>query len=446
MGVYASKSITYNISGEFSYTVPELYNGNGNKYSNLTDYIAWQLNSDVSKFNSIKFTGTKPEVADGTPTIDVGYNYSTRKFNNSYVAYCTLNSTNSMYDIVIYSKIGNKFVLPQNSAYMFCYCSNLTTLDVSKFDTSNVTDMKGMFYGCSSLTSLDLSSFDTSNVTNLSAMFYGCSNLTNINISSFRTPKLERMAGMFFNCSSLASLDLSNFDTSNVITMCVPTSETVEQHYGLFSECENLGSIIFGDNFSTSQLTYMNSMFYNCSKLTSLDLSKFDTSNVTDMSCMFSGCSGLTSLDLSKFNTSNVTNMSNMFASCSKLTDTGLNVGNFNTSNVTMMDFMFYECSGLTSLDVSNFNTSKVTNMYSMFYKCSSLESLNLSSFDLSKVTLCYNFLDDCTVLTKIETPKIKPGTINIHLPSGTWTDDAGNPYTKMPTTTGTSITLTKTA
>ena len=112
MGVYASKSITYNISGEFSYAVPELYNSNGSETSNLIKYIADQLKSNVSKFNSIKFTGTKPEVADGTPTIDVGYNSSTKKFNDSYVAYCTLNS-NSMYDIVVYSKIGNKFVLTQ---------------------------------------------------------------------------------------------------------------------------------------------------------------------------------------------------------------------------------------------------------------------------------------------------------------------------------------------
>ena len=109
MGVYASKSITYNISGEFSYTVPdELYNGDGSETSNLTGYIAGQLNSDVSKFNSIKFTTEKPtETSSGTTLVNVGYNPSSKQINDSYVAYCTLNSTNSMYDIVIYSKIGS---------------------------------------------------------------------------------------------------------------------------------------------------------------------------------------------------------------------------------------------------------------------------------------------------------------------------------------------------
>ena len=34
-----------------------------------------------------------------------------------------------------------------------------------------------MFNNCLNLTNIDLSSFDTKNVTNMSAMFYECSNL-----------------------------------------------------------------------------------------------------------------------------------------------------------------------------------------------------------------------------------------------------------------------------
>jgi surface protein len=42
-------------------------------------------------------------------------------------------------------------------------------------------------------------------------------------------------------------------------------------------------------------------MFYNCSSLTSLDVSNFDTGNVTDMIFMFGYCFSLTSLNLSNF-------------------------------------------------------------------------------------------------------------------------------------------------
>ncbi len=57
--------------------------------------------------------------------------------------------------------------------YMFYCCSSLRRLDLSNFDTSEVTDMMCMFAKCSSLTYLDLSKFDTSGVTGMSWMFSG---------------------------------------------------------------------------------------------------------------------------------------------------------------------------------------------------------------------------------------------------------------------------------
>ena len=39
-----------------------------------------------------------------------------------------------------------------------------------------------MFHGCSSLTNINLSNFNTQNVTNMSWMFYGCSSLTKKNV------------------------------------------------------------------------------------------------------------------------------------------------------------------------------------------------------------------------------------------------------------------------
>jgi surface protein len=58
-----------------------------------------------------------------------------------------------------------------NTNYMFYDCSSLINLNLSNFNTTNVTDMSGMFYGCESLTNLNLSNFNTTNVTNMSYMF-----------------------------------------------------------------------------------------------------------------------------------------------------------------------------------------------------------------------------------------------------------------------------------
>ena len=50
---------------------------------------------------------------------------------------------------------------------------NLVSVDLSGFNTNNVTCMNSMFYNCQSLTSLDLSNFDTSKVTSVDKMFSG---------------------------------------------------------------------------------------------------------------------------------------------------------------------------------------------------------------------------------------------------------------------------------
>ena len=59
-------------------------------------------------------------------------------------------------------------------------------------------------------------------------------------------------------------------------------------------------------------------MFYECSSLTSLNLSSFNTNNVINMECMFSECSSLTFLNLSNFNSKYVINMEYMFLGVNK--------------------------------------------------------------------------------------------------------------------------------
>ena len=66
---------------------------------------------------------------------------------------------------------------------MFGGCMGLTSLDLSNFDTSQVTGMYYMFSGCGGLTSLDLSNWNTSKVINMSKMFKGCTSLKTIKIN-----------------------------------------------------------------------------------------------------------------------------------------------------------------------------------------------------------------------------------------------------------------------
>jgi surface protein len=89
---------------------------------------------------------------------------------------------------------------------MFSDCFSLTSLDLSKFNTANVTSMSSMFSDCSSLTSLDLSKFNTANVEYMYNMFFGCSALTELDLSGFDVTKVRDTEQMFYGCSALATI------------------------------------------------------------------------------------------------------------------------------------------------------------------------------------------------------------------------------------------------
>ena len=131
----------------------------------------------------------------------------------------------------------------------------------------------------------------------------------------------------------------------------------------LFSALSNVKEIKF-ENFDTSQVTDMSSMFVYCKSLISLDVSKFDTSQVTNMSAMFLECSGLTSLDVSKFDTSKVINMSIMFYTCNSLSKIYVSEYNettdkgWTTKNVTDSRDMFYAATKLVGGNGTVYNFS----------------------------------------------------------------------------------------
>lgn len=171
---------------------------------------------------------------------------------------------------------------PTTIAGWFHYLEALTTLKgLENLNTSEVTDMRGLFCGCKSLLKLDLSTFNTSKVTEMSGMFQYCSNLQEVNLSSFNTAKVTRMISMFSGCNSLKALDLSSFNTSEV--------------------------------------TMMIEMFQECTALTKLDLSNFVTTKVSNFTQMFHECKNLKELDLSQFTTSENANLQSVFAMCRSL-------------------------------------------------------------------------------------------------------------------------------
>ena len=219
-------------------------------------------------------------------------------------------------------------------------------------------------------------------------------------------------AGMVAQKAASSSKYIATYESStqtltfkkNVGETLPSNSAWVEDKMTVATINKNLGKgsivhIVFDKSFSTYTPTSLYKFFANLTKLKTITgLEYLNTEKVTNMSYMFFNCSSLTSLDVTHFNTAKVTNMNRLFAYCSSLTS--LDVTHFNTAKVTNMNSMFESCSSLTSLDVTYFNTANVTGMNNMFYSCSALTTIYASdNFVTDKVEYSYNMFYDCTSL-----------------------------------------------
>lgn len=139
--------------------------------------------------------------------------------------------------------------------------------------------------------------------------------------------------------------------------------------------------------WSEAETVYLNensgSFFKNLSKLTTIEQATLDTSKVKNMDHMFQ-YSGLVDFTF-EMNTSNVTSMDAIFANCSKLER--LDLSHVDTSKVTNMHGLVADAQKLTYLNLDNFSTASATNLESMFSTVKLMTTLDLTSFDTRKVT-----------------------------------------------------------
>ncbi len=194
-------------------------------------------------------------------------------------------------------------------------------------------------------------------------------------------------AGMVAQTSASSSKYIATYESSTqTLTFKKLAGETlpknsawVEDKQTVAAIINNLGNgtikhIVFDKSFSTYTPTSLSSFFENLTTLKTITgLEYLNTEKVTDMNGMFYNCLKLTSLDVTHFNTAKVTNMRYMFGSCSSLTS--LDVTHFNTAKVTDMGYMFYNCSSLTTIYASSkFVTPQVSKSFNMFYNCKKLK------------------------------------------------------------------------
>lgn len=325
---------------------------------------------------------------------------------------------------------------------MFAYCSGLTSLDLSNFDTGKVTTMQSMFWECTGLTSINMNNFNTEKVTTMYGMFKGCSALTTLDIRYFKTPVLANIQEMFYQCSNLTTIyaghgwtysgtDNQVFNNSTKLVGGEGTKYNPSYLGASYARVDggtsspgyftrvpyvvwdsSAKSLTFYDDGKGSEKTgviyYLNDPSTRPGWSTNDDHTNYEVTKVvfdpsfanarpTSTYLWFAGMDKLTSItSIAYLNTSEVTNMSYMFSG-TKLSS--LSLSKFDTSKATNMDHMFYRCTGLTKLDLTKFKTSKVTNMANMFDGDTNLQTILVTEgwWTTSKVTSSTNMFNECT-------------------------------------------------
>ena len=141
-----------------------------------------------------------------------------------------------------------------------------------------------------------------------------------------RIAKLSKIVEKVDNSLKLQEQNIENGKVYDSVMSNFVISQFTNFTYLYYTENGEIKSILFNDGNvdSPNVPNYTISgkpVSYECSQSTSKVVFKdFDTSAVTDMRSMFYGCSKLTTLDLSSFDTSAVTNMGFMFYNCNNLT------------------------------------------------------------------------------------------------------------------------------
>ena len=187
----------------------------------------------------------------------------------------------------------NRFITTNvsNMERMFQECKKISFLDLSNFDTSNVIDFEFMFNECHELKEIKgINQFKTSKAKNMKAMFQECNNLEYLNLSGFNTDNVTDMGWMFNQCHKIKHIEgINKFNTSQVNNM-----------NSMFQKCTELKYLDL-TNFNTAKVTDMGYMFNICTKLKKIKgINNFNTSNLKITEYMFQACTKLENLDLYK--------------------------------------------------------------------------------------------------------------------------------------------------
>ena len=264
-------------------TSEKLYNDNSFATTNTRRWVITDLPNPVYAVlctdGELQISGKYIDVVDGkTPTgksvqkdyFLVQYGPTTNVMN-----YPSWNNSDDKENIKTVNFI-NK-VKPTTCGSWFSGCSNLITLNnFTNLNTSECIYFGHMFHGCTNLTSVDISHFDTSVSISCASMFARTTNLKVINLGNI---SLKGDLGEMFGGSGISNIDFSHVDTSQATDMKF-----------MFAYMGNITTLDIS-SFDTSKTTNMNWMFSYSNNLKTIKVgSKFTFKNVKQCEYFLDNC------------------------------------------------------------------------------------------------------------------------------------------------------------
>jgi surface protein len=277
---------------------------------------------------------------------------------------------------------------------VFYNCDAVVNLDLSEWtNTANFTYLYYAFGKMSALKTLNLTGWDTSNVTYAYNMCEGTGDA--VDGCLFTMPDLDwssvNLVGQIFYDTKCAGIDISGWKFGPSTSVAKVCRQTYRGSAGTPFTIDASGWL------QSSNITNMQGMFRS-SGATSVDITGIDTSNVTSMNYFAYYATELTHITgLDAFDASSLTAAAIVFQYTKKY-NWGTANANFgsnwgpNLGGITNMSSWFYQ-SGYTTPgsappNVGNWDTSNVTSMEQMFRQAKwSGESVDVSSWDVSSLT-----------------------------------------------------------
>lgn len=323
----------------------------------------------------------------------------------------------------------------------FLCCLSLSTLDIDGWDTSKVVSFHCLMFDCKKMNSIKMQKVvDNLSVTECANdfryLFNGCEKLTTINLSSWNISNVTDYMFMFFACHNL-TLDCSHWNVQQdawhgsfnsyapgvilpkvwqpiAFAVFSADDKSLDFYKREYKDMPKIGdtfnnktvSEVYSDienydfkiSYETSPTGVGNAPWWN-HRADIFSVKVVDVIKPKNMCGWFFYFANVTSIDLGPIDTSEVTSLFGTFDRCFSLKT--LNVSMMNTSKVTSMDCAFF-CDGeLTKLDLSGWDFSKVVNISRMFYDCKKLGTLSMPSSPnfVSHITSFIYMFNGCTNL-----------------------------------------------